>query len=244
MSADDVIESPGRARRAQRLAATTVAMAAYYTRPIRRTVGDLRHRSDRIVLNRAVPNRTGPDGIVVTLRMPRFADGPDWRRIRLRDQARIESFWVSDGGDWARRHSDRVWARHCLDAWSRARTGTAYEWVVDIDGTLVGQCSLWVEAADGRGEIGGWLSEQWGRRGVATTAIGAMVDFAFAELGLSRIVAPIDPANEPMLRLIRRLDFVCEGTMTSYLAAAGRRRDCLLWALTVDRWTGTAATAE
>jgi ribosomal-protein-alanine N-acetyltransferase len=63
-------------------------------------------------------------------------------------------------------------------------------------------------------EIGWWLAtEVWGR-GYATEAGGAAMRHVLETLGRTRVVAVIDPPNEPSKRVVARLGMKFEGTFT------------------------------
>jgi ribosomal-protein-alanine N-acetyltransferase len=67
-------------------------------------------------------------------------------------------------------------------------------------------------------------------RGFGTEAVGAVVDFAFTQLRLHRVMANYQPANERSARLLRRLGFVPEGFARDYLYIDGAWRDHVLTA--------------
>jgi ribosomal-protein-alanine N-acetyltransferase len=66
--------------------------------------------------------------------------------------------------------------------------------------------------------------------GIGTEAVGAVVEHAFEELRLHRIMANYQPTNERSARLLRRLGFVPEGFARDYLYIAGAWRDHILTA--------------
>ena len=68
-------------------------------------------------------------------------------------------------------------------------------------------------------------------KGLASEAVLAVVDFAFATLGLHRLMANYQPTNERSGRLLRRLGFVPEGYARDYLFINGAWRDHVLTAL-------------
>ena len=55
----------------------------------------------------------------------------------------------------------------------------------------------------------------WGR-GYATELGRALVEFAFTELGLPRVVAQVEPANEASRRVLGKLGMEERGTRTAY----------------------------
>jgi len=68
-------------------------------------------------------------------------------------------------------------------------------------------------------------------KGLASEAVRAVVEFAFEELGLHRVMANYQPTNERSGRLLRRLGFVPEGYARDYLFIDGAWRDHILTAL-------------
>lgn len=79
-------------------------------------------------------------------------------------------------------------------------------------GRLVGTCSFFkIDAQCRRAELGYMLASQaWGH-GYMQEALGAFIDYGFAELALNRIEADTDPRNERSMRLLEKLKFVKEG---------------------------------
>ncbi len=67
-------------------------------------------------------------------------------------------------------------------------------------------------------------------RGLATEAVGAVVDFALDVLGLHRVVATYQPTNDRSGRLLRRLGFGIEGYSRDHLFIGGAWRDSILTA--------------
>ena len=75
----------------------------------------------------------------------------------------------------------------------------AGEWVqiaiADIDGTLVGDVAVYLDADTRTAMIGYSLDPAHQGRGYATEAAGALVDRLFDRLNLHRVAATLDPAN-------------------------------------------------
>ncbi|GAC1414408.1 MAG: GNAT family N-acetyltransferase [Candidatus Velthaea sp.] len=65
-------------------------------------------------------------------------------------------------------------------------------------------------------------------RGLASEAVGAVVNHAFAHMRLHRVMANYHPANERSGNLLRRLGFVVEGYARDYLFIDGAWRDSIL----------------
>jgi RimJ/RimL family protein N-acetyltransferase len=140
-------------------------------------------RTARLVLEPLQPDHA--DGLFEALDDPlvgRFIGGPDVSTLEdLR--ARI---------------------RRLLAGPSDPRAETWRNWVVRLDGTIIGR----VEATlhDGVAEIGYVFGPRWWGQGYA----GEVVAWLLVELrrdGVAEAWATVDPANEPSARLLRRAGF-------------------------------------
>jgi ribosomal-protein-alanine N-acetyltransferase len=67
-------------------------------------------------------------------------------------------------------------------------------------------------------------------RGIGTEAVGAVVNHAFTELRLHRVMANYNPLNERSARLLEKLGFEREGYARNYLFLNGAWRDHVLTA--------------
>jgi len=80
----------------------------------------------------------------------------------------------------------------------------------------------------------GFVSHQ--RKGLMSAGVAAVVSTAFTDLGLHRLEANIQPANEKSIALVRRLGFWREGLSPHYLMVDGHWRDHERWAILADEW--------
>ena len=82
-----------------------------------------------------------------------------------------------------------------------------------------------------RAEIGFLLGRaHWGR-GLASDAVRTALAFAFAEMGLHRVEADVDPENGASLRLLARLGFREEGRLAERWFTYGEWRDSVVLGL-------------
>jgi [ribosomal protein S5]-alanine N-acetyltransferase len=82
--------------------------------------------------------------------------------------------------------------------------------------------------------LGYWIAEQLNGRGLATRAVGEMIEFAFGELGLHRLEAGTLVDNIPSQRVLEKNGFEQIGLARRYLQIAGEWRDHLLFQRTAD----------
>jgi ribosomal-protein-alanine N-acetyltransferase len=82
--------------------------------------------------------------------------------------------------------------------------------------------------------LGYWVAERLGGRGLATAAVGETADFAFGELGLHRLEAGTLVDNVPSQRVLEKNGFERIGLARRYLRIAGEWRDHLLFQRLAD----------
>jgi RimJ/RimL family protein N-acetyltransferase len=117
-------------------------------------------------------------------------------------------------------------------------SGMAAAWIVADPGdtTILGGVSLHeVDAHQESGEVGYGMLPVGRGRGLATEATAAVVDFAFATLGLQRLCLWHAVANPDSCRVAERLGFALEGvTRKSYRYGDGHLHDEHLHARLAD----------
>ena len=84
------------------------------------------------------------------------------------------------------------------------------------------------------GELGCCLAPAARGRGIATEALVALTDWAFAELGLGRVQVFVAPENVPALSLAERAGFRREGVLRSYWEHGDGRLDVIVLARVRD----------
>ena len=98
------------------------------------------------------------------------------------------------------------WLESCILDYQKRGWGP-FAVIENASGTLIGYCGLFhIPDVNGRPEIeiGYRLArESWGR-GYATEAVLAVRDLAFDSLGLTRLVAMIDPDNTASIRVAEK----------------------------------------
>jgi len=79
------------------------------------------------------------------------------------------------------------------------------------------------------GTVGYWVDRRRNGRGLATTALADVVEFAFGEAGLHRLEAGTLPDNIPSQRVLEKNGFEKFGLARELLLIAGEWRDHVLF---------------
>jgi ribosomal-protein-alanine N-acetyltransferase len=89
----------------------------------------------------------------------------------------------------------------------------------------------WGSAADRRWFIGYWLAPDARGRGIITTAVRLLSEWAFANLPADRLEITVDPANSASRAVAERAGYSFEGVLRSHTLIKGRRRDMAVYSL-------------
>jgi len=136
------------------------------------------------------------------------------------DPIRDDSFFTAEG--------QRV---HLANVVRDMDSGAVYRCVIEYDGRIVGMVSL---SAIERGpaqtaNLGYWVAEAVNGRGVATRAVGLMVETAFGELGLHRLQAGTLVHNIASQKVLERQGFERIGLARGFIKIAGAWQDHILF---------------
>ncbi|MEM7614416.1 MAG: GNAT family protein [Pseudomonadota bacterium] len=176
-------------------------------------------------------NRTEISTQRLLLRLPEMADHTHWVGLR-RQSVNFLKPWepVRDSEQTSRRaFRNRVyWGERAVD---QGRAVPLFL-IRQQDGALVGGITLdnIRKGPSQAATVGYWVGETFARQGYMREALGAVVQFAFRDLGLSRIEAATLPENGPSRALLESSGFKYEGVAQSYLQIAGRWRTHVLYA--------------
>ncbi len=102
-----------------------------------------------------------------------------------------------------------------VEAWTGAqaaawKSGLAYNFVIEHHDELIGVVGV-SRCDDGGYEIGYWLGEPWWGQGLMTEAVGRVVDFARASLGLNRLRSDYFADNPASGRIQEKCGFRITG---------------------------------
>jgi [ribosomal protein S5]-alanine N-acetyltransferase len=82
--------------------------------------------------------------------------------------------------------------------------------------------------------LGYWVAQDVTGRGLATKAVGEVIEVAFGELGLHRLEAGTQVDNVASRRVLEKNGFEPIGIARAYLRIAGEWRDHILFQRTLD----------
>lgn len=132
----------------------------------------------------------------------------------------------------------RAFLQHFADL-TAADTGRLYGlWV---DDRLSG--ATWFKNLDthvGLAEIGVWLAPEAEGRGLITTAVRHMIDWAFRVRGLYRVEWRNSPDNARSRAVATRLGLTHEGTLRGDFMVGDIRQDSEVWAVLAHEWPPAA----
>jgi ribosomal-protein-alanine N-acetyltransferase len=130
--------------------------------------------------------------------------------------------------------NDRFFTLDGQREWIEDGTSTAFAILAEnrIAGTVT--ISNVVHGPFRSANLGYWVAERHGGRGLATKAIGEVVEVAYGELALHRLEAATLVDNLPSRRVLEKNDFEPIGLARRYLEIAGVWRDHLLFQRTAD----------
>ncbi|NWG71682.1 MAG: GNAT family N-acetyltransferase [Parvularculaceae bacterium] len=169
----------------------------------------------------------------VLLRPAQYEDYFAWKRLREKSRAHLTA-WEQD---WTENEmTPQAFRLRVRSYWREMKRGTAAAFlVVGAEGeALVGGITLSNirYGASCSGMLGYWIGVDYLRRGYGQAAVEGLLDHAFGRLGLHRVEAACQPANEASKRLLLSAGFRQEGFAREYLRINGAWRDHLLFAAT------------
>jgi ribosomal-protein-alanine N-acetyltransferase len=169
----------------------------------------------------------------VTIRPPVPADAGQLARLHRANRAFLAPYdpikpedFFSEAGQLAR----------VTQALADCAAGLRYPFVIVADGELAGQVNLnnVVRHAWQNTNLGYWVSEHLGGRGVASLAVSLVCRFAFDDARLHRVEAGTLADNVRSQRVLEKNGFLRIGVAPRYLKIAGRWQDHVLFQRVVD----------
>ena len=108
---------------------------------------------------------------------------------------------------------------------------------IQESGKIIGTIVLKdINQKDRRGEIGYWITQSAGGKGITTKACSALIRYSFEALQLHRIEIRVAPENIRSQAIPKRLGFTHEGTLKEVSSLNGRFIDLEIWRLLEIEW--------
>ena len=112
-----------------------------------------------------------------------------------------------------------------------------YRWFFKIDGELVGQIGMnGVNNRMGTAEIGYTVGEKFQGRGIATVAVGLILDKIFSETKIRRIIAYVHEENVASCRVLEKLGFMREGLLREHYIVNGAPANEVIFGVLRSDW--------
>ena len=109
--------------------------------------------------------------------------------------------------------------------------------IEDADGRVVGSVGLHFKLDVSRrsAEVGYWLGRAFWGRGLATEALRALTEYAFATFDLARLYAVVFAWNPASARVLEKANFTQEARLRDAITKDGQTIDALLYARLNER---------
>jgi len=108
-----------------------------------------------------------------------------------------------------------------------------YDWVIEFENHVIGSISAIRD--DGQNEnceIGYCIGYDYQKKGIASEALTAVLNYLFTEVGYHRIFAKHDIENSASGKVMQKCDMIYEGKLREYyLRHDGTRSDSLIYAI-------------
>jgi RimJ/RimL family protein N-acetyltransferase len=170
----------------------------------------------------------------VFLRPFEAADAEIYRRWRADDEPMALAAWRQPGPLSLAQVEQRI-ARLTED---QGKGSFAFLICLADDERPIGEVMLMdIDRVNGSAEVGIFIGEsaEWGN-GYGTEAVGALVDFGFAELRLERIWLEVSAENPRARRSYEKVGFVGEATLRHDLWTGGRFIDGEVMSILHGEW--------
>jgi ribosomal-protein-alanine N-acetyltransferase len=172
------------------------------------------------------------DGEGVYLRAPELRDYQEWADVREASR----NFLTPWEPTWAQDETSRGSYRYKLRRYTEdSRDDKAHALFVfrEDDDALVGGVTL---SNIRRGvaqtaSLGYWAGQMHAGNGYTTSAVRAVVRYAFEDLDLHRVEAACQPDNLASRRVLEKCNFTQEGVARAYLKINGQWRDHVLFGI-------------
>lgn len=174
------------------------------------------------------------------------------RKFEYSDVDCVLKYWAGDPGVQAM-YGEPVYATESevnglLDKYIAAYSkDDCYRWAVILKetGECIGQIAYFlVDSRNEFAEIEYCIGSPFQRKGLATEATMAVIDFGFSAVNLHKVQISHKSINLASKRVIEKCGFKYEGTLRDYFYTDGKYIDRLFYSILRDEWESIKARAE
>ena len=117
------------------------------------------------------------------------------------------------------------------------RAGVALTLGIEHQGEIAGVIAFHEFDADNRQtSMGFWISSSHQGKGIVTSSCESLIEYAFTDLGLNRVVMKIAEDNARSRRVAERLGLACEGVSKQWEWLYDHFVNQVIYAITADQW--------
>ncbi len=137
------------------------------------------------------------------------------------------------------RRADAVkWLRQVRRPRFNPSFGRGYDFMIEMDGAVVGCCHLSWNLKERRAFFGYWVGKPYRGQGIATEVSKGLVDFAFARLGAQRVWAMAFAENTMSRHVLEKAGLMQEALLRRNALFHGRWRDDACYGVLRREWRG------
>ena len=122
----------------------------------------------------------------------------------------------------------KKWVNRCIRQ-AKKPAKSEINFTIDIDGEASGGIGL-RDIEKHKAEIGYWLAKKYWGKEIVTEAVRLVTNFAFRNLKLKRLYAPIFIKNRASARVLEKNNFKKEGVLRKHYLKDGKFFDCIMYA--------------
>lgn len=172
--------------------------------------------------------------------------------LPLFDDWRVRSFAVTDAEAIAKYANNRHVSINLRDSfpypytvqdakrWLRAVKKHQPEtgWAIASSREVIGGIGIHIQPDVYRhsAELGYWIGEPFWKKGIATAAVKAVVDYTFNNLDIIRLFAGVFEWNPASSRVLEKAGFIYESRMRKSVTKDGKHIDQLMYVMLREEW--------
>jgi RimJ/RimL family protein N-acetyltransferase len=169
----------------------------------------------------------------LVLRWPEMSDAP--ALVRLLNEPSVSRNIPRIKYPYRRAYAVK-WLRQVRKPRFNASFGRGYDFMIELDGVVVGACHLSWDLKQRRGFFGYWVGKPYRGQGIATEVSHGLIDFAFGRLGAERVWAMAFADNAASRHVLEKAGLKQEAMLRRSMRFHGRWRDDACYGVLRGEW--------